>query len=90
MPRENLFGVGLFPNGLPLINNIPPNNNNVNGPAPNNNNNPNYVNGNHLAMVRDQMFHAIFRRLALAYARTFPKPVRRLLEGLFLLKVQQT
>ena len=88
MPRDNLlFGVGLFPNGL--LNNAPQNNNNnnANGPTLLNNNNPNYVNGNHLAAFRDRMFHAIFHRMAIAYARTFPKPVRRILEWLFLLKV---
>ena len=84
MPRENLLGVGLFPNGL--FNN-PVNNMNGVGPTLLNNNNPNYVNANQLATVRDRMFHAIFHRMALAYARTFPKPVRRLLEWLFLLKV---
>lgn len=89
MPRENLFRVGipLFPNGLPLFNNNIPVNN-MNGPTLVNNNNQNYVNGNQLATVRDRMFHAIFHRLAVAYARTFPKPIRRLLECLFLLKVR--
>jgi len=89
MPRDNIiFGVGLFPNGLPLFNNnVPRNNMNGTGPTLLNNNNPNYVNANQLATVRDRMFHAIFHRMALAYARTFPKPVRRLLEWVFLLKV---
>ncbi|XP_046446960.1 membralin-like isoform X4 [Daphnia pulex] len=86
MPRDNLlFGVGLFPNGL-FNNNIPRNNMNGAGPTLLNNNNPNYVNANQLATVRDRMFHAIFHRMAIAYARTFPKPIRRLLEWLFLLK----
>ncbi|XP_059353300.1 membralin-like [Daphnia carinata] len=86
MPRDNLlFGVGLFPNGL-FNNNIPRNNMNGAGPTLLNNNNPNYVNANQLATVRDRMFHAIFHRMAVAYARTFPKPIRRLLEWLFLLK----
>ena len=100
MPRNDniLFGVGLFPNGIPLFNNnnvnvnIPPRNNMNGGAGPtllnnNNNNNPNYVNANQLAAVRDRMFHAIFHRMALAYARTFPKAIRRLLEWVFLLKV---
>lgn len=89
MPRDNIiFGVGLFPNGLPLFNNnIPRNNMNGAGQTLLNNNNPNYVNANQLATVRDRMFHAIFHRMALAYARTFPKPIRRLLEWVFLLKV---
>lgn len=87
MPRDNIvFGVGLFPNGLPMFNNNIPHNN-MNGAGPTlNNNNPNYVNANQLATVRDRMFHAIFHRMALAYARTFPKPIRRLLEWVFLLK----
>lgn len=86
MPRENLlFGVGVFPNGL--FNNNQRNMNNGAGPTLLNNNNPNYVNANQLATVRDRMFHAIFYRMAVAYARTFPKPIRRLLEWLFLLKV---
>ena len=87
MPRDNLFfGVGVFPNGL-FNNNNPRNVNNAAGPTLLNNNNPNYVNANQLATVRDRMFHAIFYRMAVAYARTFPKPIRRLLEWLFLLKV---
>lgn len=88
MPRDNLFlGIGFIPNGL-FNNNIPRNNMNGTGPTLLNNNNPNYVNANQLATVRDRMFHAIFHRMAVAYARTFPKPVRRLLEWLFLLKVK--
>jgi len=78
MPRDNiLFGVGFVPNGL--FNNNVPRNNNMNGAAPTflNNNNPNYVNANQLATVRDRMFHAIFHRMAIGYARTFPKPIRR-------------
>ena len=78
MPRDNFFGVGFIPNGL-FNNNPRNNNNNMNGAAPTllNNNNPNYVNANQLATVRDRMFHAIFHRMAVAYARTFPKPIRR-------------
>ena len=90
MPRDNiLFGVGIFPNGF-FNNNNPRNNMNGGGPTLLNNNNPNYVNANQLASVRDRMFHAIFYRMAVAYARTFPKPIRRLLEGLFLLKVSES
>ncbi|XP_065340985.1 membralin isoform X2 [Cloeon dipterum] len=48
----------------------------------NNNNN----NQNPLFNMRDRLFHALFFKAALAYARTFPRPVRRLIEFLFLIK----
>ncbi|KAK2585267.1 hypothetical protein KPH14_009963 [Odynerus spinipes] len=54
------------------------NNNNMNI-ARNNNQNP-------LLNVRDRIFHAIFIKAALAYARTFPRPVRRFIEFVVLLK----
>ncbi|XP_069128017.1 membralin-like [Argopecten irradians] len=41
---------------------------------------------NPLVNVRDRLFHALFYRIALTYARTFPKPVRRILEFAVLLK----
>uniref|UniRef100_A0A1B6M4K2 Membralin n=1 Tax=Graphocephala atropunctata TaxID=36148 RepID=A0A1B6M4K2_9HEMI len=49
----------------------------------NNNNNPN---ANPLINVRDRLFHALFFKAALAYARTFPRPVRRWIEFTILLK----
>lgn len=57
----------------------------------NNNNNPGRTNTarggqNPLLNVRDRLFHALFYRIALTYARAFPKPVRRVLECAILLK----
>ncbi|XP_034946149.1 membralin isoform X2 [Chelonus insularis] len=51
--------------------------------ARNNNNNNNQ---NALYHMRDRLFHALFIKAALAYARTFPKPVRRFIEFIVLLK----
>ena len=42
---------------------------------------------NPLLNVRDRLFHALFYRIALAYARAIPRPVRRFLEFAILLKV---
>lgn len=36
--------------------------------------------------MRERLFHALFFKFALAYARTFPRPVRRFFEFLVLLK----
>lgn len=58
--------------------------------AANNNNrtrNNNNTNPNPLINVRDRLFHALFFKAALAYARTFPRPVRRWIEFTVLLKV---
>lgn len=58
--------------------------------AGNNNNrtrNNNNTNPNPLINVRDRLFHALFFKAALAYARTFPRPVRRWIEFTVLLKV---
>ncbi|XP_043669305.1 membralin isoform X2 [Vespula pensylvanica] len=55
------------------------NNNNMNTARNNNNQNP-------LLNVRDRLFHAVFIKAALAYARTFPRPVRRFIEFIVLLK----
>ncbi|PSN57006.1 hypothetical protein C0J52_04256 [Blattella germanica] len=57
-------------------------NNNTN----NNNRTRNNNNQNPLINVRDRLFHALFFKAALAYARTFPRPVRRFLEFIVLLK----
>lgn len=57
--------------------------------AANNNNrtrNNNNTNPNPLINVRDRLFHALFFKAALAYARTFPRPVRRWIEFTVLLK----
>ncbi|XP_071567774.1 membralin-like isoform X2 [Temnothorax nylanderi] len=55
------------------------NNNNMNIARNNNNQNP-------LINVRDRLFHTLFVKAALAYARTFPRPVRRFIEFVVLLK----
>ncbi|XP_053996983.1 membralin [Hylaeus anthracinus] len=39
-----------------------------------------------LVNVRDRLFHAIFFKAAIAYAKTFPRHVRRLIEFIVLLK----
>lgn len=59
------------------------NNTNNNNRTRNNNNNQ-----NPLINVRDRLFHAIFIKAALAYARTFPRPMRRFLEFIVLLNVR--
>ncbi|XP_061192616.1 membralin-like [Saccostrea echinata] len=41
---------------------------------------------NPLFNMRERLFHALFYRVALTYARAFPKPVRRILEFAILLK----
>ncbi|KAG8232570.1 hypothetical protein J437_LFUL012946, partial [Ladona fulva] len=62
----------------------PPGGDNMNNNRGRNNNNNN--NQNPLINVRDRLFHALFFKAAVAYARTFPRPVRRLLEFVVLLK----
>uniref|UniRef100_T1JGY6 Membralin n=1 Tax=Strigamia maritima TaxID=126957 RepID=T1JGY6_STRMM len=64
----------------------PPENSDNNNNNNNNNRPPNRNNPNPLLNVRDRLFHALFFRIALAYARAFPKPVRRLFEFMVLLK----
>ncbi|CAH2239103.1 jg10399 [Pararge aegeria aegeria] len=78
--------------GANAMNNLPPGVNPENNPLPggpiinqamnrnrNNNQNP-------LFNVRERLFHALFFKFAIAYARTFPRPVRRFFEFLVLLK----
>ena len=60
-------------------------NNNRAGHNNNNNNQPPLQNP--ILNVRDRLFHALFYRITLTYARAFPKPIRRLLEFIVLLKV---
>ena len=59
--------------------------------APDNNNvrprNATQGQQNPLLNVRDRLFHALFYRIALAYARAIPRAVRRFLEFAILLKV---
>lgn len=58
------------------------------GPVPiiNTNRIRNNNNQNPLFNVRDRLFHTLFFRAALAYARAFPTPVRRFLEFIILVK----
>ncbi|XP_078279634.1 membralin isoform X2 [Rhinoraja longicauda] len=55
--------------------------NNVNNRARNNN-----VNPNPLINVRDRLFHALFFKMAVTYARVFPPSFRRMFEFFVLLK----
>jgi len=64
--------------------NSPPQSNNT---TTNRNNNGNNANGNGPTVihVRDRLFQALFYRLAMMYARTFSKPMRRCIEFILLL-----
>ncbi|KAK8745440.1 hypothetical protein OTU49_000189 [Cherax quadricarinatus] len=53
-------------------------------------NRPNNNNNGGLANVRERLFQALFFRLAVAYARAFPQPMRRLIEFTVLLKALTT
>lgn len=66
-------------------NNVPVNNNN-NNMGPNRLRNPN-LNQNPLINVRDRLFHALFFKMAVTYARLFPPSFRRVFEFFVLLKV---
>lgn len=66
-------------------NNVPLNNNNNGGP--NRIRNP-AMNQNPLINVRDRLFHALFFKMAVTYARLFPPSFRRIFEFLVLLKVR--
>ncbi|XP_013855767.1 membralin isoform X3 [Austrofundulus limnaeus] len=63
-------------------NNVPVNNNNM---GPNRIRNPN-MNQNPLINVRDRLFHALFFKMAVTYARLFPPSFRRVFEFFVLLK----
>uniref|UniRef100_A0A667YY14 Transmembrane protein 259 n=1 Tax=Myripristis murdjan TaxID=586833 RepID=A0A667YY14_9TELE len=65
-------------------NNVPLNNNNNNMGA-NRIRNPN-MNQNPLINVRDRLFHALFFKMAVTYARLFPPSFRRIFEFFVLLK----
>ncbi|CAO1318311.1 unnamed protein product [Diamesa tonsa] len=58
---------------------IPNNNRPRNQPRANNNTTP-------LINIRDRLFHALFFKTALAYSQSIPKPVRRVIEMIMLLK----
>uniref|UniRef100_A0AAR2LS90 Membralin n=1 Tax=Pygocentrus nattereri TaxID=42514 RepID=A0AAR2LS90_PYGNA len=62
-------------------NNVPLNNNG----GPNRMRNPN-LNQNPLINVRDRLFHALFFKMAVTYARLFPPSFRRIFEFFVLLK----
>lgn len=79
-PGNNLNGIIGADNNHGLAAAIGPlNNNNMNRTRNNNNQNP-------LFNVRDRLFHALFIKAALAYARAFPRPIRRFIEFIVLLK----
>jgi hypothetical protein len=82
VPLGNNQNVAVADNNHNLAEAIGPvlNNNNINRARNNNNQNP-------LFNVRDRLFHALFIKSALFYARTFPRPVRRIIEFVVLLKV---
>uniref|UniRef100_A0A6B2E4R0 Uncharacterized protein n=1 Tax=Phlebotomus kandelakii TaxID=1109342 RepID=A0A6B2E4R0_9DIPT len=66
---------------------VNPENNAIPGvPLINNNNRPRNNNQNSLMNVRDRLFHALFFKTALAYAQAIPKPMRRAIELIMLLK----
>lgn len=75
----------------PNANNHHPANNNGGGGAAGGNNrgvrNPN-LNQNPLINVRDRLFHALFFKMAVTYARLFPPSFRRVFEFFVLLKVR--
>nr|CAH7727284.1 unnamed protein product [Callosobruchus chinensis] len=64
----------------PVMENHPP------GPVPGTVRIRNDMFQNPLFNVRDRLFHTLFFRAALAYARTFPRPLRRFIEFLILIK----
>lgn len=66
---------------------VNPENNHIGGgPLININRLRNNNNQNPLFTVRDRLFHTLFFKAAVVYARTFPLPVRRFIEFLMLLK----
>lgn len=93
MPRDDTNGEGaggrgaqVDPQGPDLGNGPVPVGENGLGGNNSNNRARNNNNQNPLINVRDRLFHALFFKAALAYARTFPRPVRRFLEFVILLK----
>ncbi|KAG5888806.1 hypothetical protein JTB14_032719 [Gonioctena quinquepunctata] len=73
-------------NTPPAIEVVPPENTHGGGPFITPNRMRNNNNQNPLFNVRDRLFHTLFYRAALAYARAFPRPLRRFLEFLILIK----
>lgn len=69
------------PPGVNVENNVLPG-----APLINPTNRPRNNNQNPLLNVRERLFHALFFKVAVAYARTFPRTVRRFFEFLVLMK----
>lgn len=82
MNAGNPQAMNNLPPGVNPENNLLPGGPIIN-PAGNHNRN-NFQNP--LFNVRQRLFHALFFKFAVAYARTFPRPVRRFFEFLVLLK----
>lgn len=68
---------------------LPPNALDMRMTGVNNNNNNNNNNANQAFNVRDRLFYALFYKATLAYARIFPRSLRRFIEFVFLLKVNR-
>ncbi|CAG5123159.1 unnamed protein product [Candidula unifasciata] len=69
------------------MNNNPGNNNNGGvGAARARNNGARGGENNPFFHLQNRLFHALFYRIAITYARTFPRPIRRILEFTLLLK----
>ncbi|XP_039188936.1 membralin isoform X2 [Crotalus tigris] len=64
----------------------PMNNNGVGGAPAGNNRGVRNLNQNPLINVRDRLFHALFFKMAVTYARLFPSSFRRIFEFFILLK----
>ncbi|KAM3852409.1 membralin isoform 2-T2 [Vipera latastei] len=64
----------------------PVNNNGVGGAPVGNNRGVRNLNQNPLINVRDRLFHALFFKMAVTYARLFPSSFRRIFEFFILLK----
>ncbi|CAG4946926.1 unnamed protein product [Colias eurytheme] len=75
-------GLNSLPTGVNPDNNLLPGGPIINPTVNRNRNN----NQNPLFNVRERLFHALFFKFAIAYARTFPRPLRRFFEFLVLLK----
>ena len=69
--------------------NNPGNNGGVGAARPqNNNNNGRGGENNPFFHFQNRLFHALFYRIAITYARAFPRPARRVLEFALLFKVR--
>uniref|UniRef100_A0A0B6ZAA1 Membralin n=1 Tax=Arion vulgaris TaxID=1028688 RepID=A0A0B6ZAA1_9EUPU len=68
------------------MNNNPGNNGGIGGARARNNNGARGGDNNPFFHLQNRLFHALFYRIAITYARTFPRPIRRILEFTLLLK----